>query len=201
VAKLTAMLDKARRLVAGQPVITCRQDAMEAIEAVRQVVEDYPWSAAGGEGSDLKNLIARLELCERAGGLEHQASVRQLAETMGCARATVEASNRRLDAAGWLVLIKSGSGKLHGSVWTLKIPVSGRMQDFSGRGCDLSAEIFRAAVHDAPGALVASVSDWLPHSAEPCRGKRWGQRLTRLRTARTARPNRTDSVTRDAISM
>ncbi|MFF4205568.1 helix-turn-helix domain-containing protein [Streptomyces sp. NPDC001668] len=121
-AKLGAMLDKARRLVAEAPVITCRQDALEAIEAVRQVVEDQPWSAAGGAGSDLKNLIARLTLCERSGGVEHTASVRQLAEAMGCARATVEASNRRLVDGDWLVLVKSGSGKLHGSVWRLKIP-------------------------------------------------------------------------------
>ncbi|MFF6829890.1 MarR family transcriptional regulator [Streptomyces longwoodensis] len=121
-AKLAAMLDKARRLVAGAPVITCRQDALEAIEAVRQVVEEQQWSAAGGAGSDLKNLIARLMLCERAGGLEHTASVRQLAEAMGCARATVEASNRRLVEDGWLVLLRSGSGKLHGSMWRLKVP-------------------------------------------------------------------------------
>ncbi|AEY85330.1 hypothetical protein SHJG_0048 [Streptomyces hygroscopicus subsp. jinggangensis 5008] len=38
-AKLAAMLDKARRLVLDTPVITCRQDALEEIEAVRQVVE------------------------------------------------------------------------------------------------------------------------------------------------------------------
>lgn len=121
-AKLTAMLDKARRLVADAPVITCRQDALEAIEDVRQVVEDQPWPTAGGKGSDLKNLVARLDLCERAGGLEHGASVRQLAEAMGCARATVEASNRRLVDGKWLELVKSGSGKAHGSRWRLKIP-------------------------------------------------------------------------------
>lgn len=121
-ARLTAMLDKARRLVAVAPVITCRQDALEAIEAVRQVVEDQVWPAACGKGSDLKNLVARLDLCERAGGLEHGASVRQLAEVMGCARATVEASNRRLVDTDWLELVKSGSGKAHGSRWRLKIP-------------------------------------------------------------------------------
>ncbi|MEV7156973.1 hypothetical protein AB0N77_20475 [Streptomyces misionensis] len=33
-AKLTAMLGKARRLVADAELITCRQDALEAIEAV-----------------------------------------------------------------------------------------------------------------------------------------------------------------------
>ncbi|WP_237540087.1 MULTISPECIES: MarR family transcriptional regulator [unclassified Streptomyces] len=121
-AKLTAMLDRARQLVAGAPAITCRQDALEAIETVRQVVEEREWPGAGGAGSDLKNLIARLSLCERAGGLDHAASVRQLAEAMGCARATVEASNRRLVDGGWLVLLKSGSGKLHGSMWRLKIP-------------------------------------------------------------------------------
>lgn len=107
-AKLGAMLDKARRLVADGPHITCRQDALEVIEAVREVVEAQAWPAAGGAGSDLKNLVARMALCERSGGLEHRASVRQLAEEMGCARATVEASNRRLVKNRWLVLIKSG---------------------------------------------------------------------------------------------
>jgi predicted transcriptional regulator len=121
-AKLGAMLDKARRLVADGPHITCRQDALEAIDAVREVVEARSWPAAGGAGSDLKNLVARLSLCERSGGLEHRASVRQLAEEMGSARATVEASNRRLVKAKRLVLLKSGSGKANGSLWRLRIP-------------------------------------------------------------------------------
>lgn len=126
-AKLAAMLDKARRLVSDGPVIASRQDAIVAIEQVRQVVEDQSWSTAdlrnnGLHRSDLKNLVARLGLCERAGGLEHGASVRQLAEEMGCARATVEASNRRLVDKHWLELVKSGSGKKHSSVWRLKIP-------------------------------------------------------------------------------
>jgi DNA-binding MarR family transcriptional regulator len=121
-AKLGAMLDKAHRLVVDGPHIACRKDALEAIDAVREVVEARSWPAAGGAGSDLKNLVARLALCERSGGLEHRASVRQLAEEMGCARATVEASTRRLVKQKWLVLLKSGSGKSHGSLWRLRIP-------------------------------------------------------------------------------
>jgi DNA-binding transcriptional ArsR family regulator len=145
-AKLASMLDKARRLVAEAPVITCRQDVLEAIEVVRQVVEEREWPGAGGAGSDLKNLIARLTLCERAGGLEHAASVRQLAEAMGCARATVEASNRRLIDGGWLVLLKSGSGKLHGSMWRLKIP------DPGAAGPDGAGETGGAQVGRSPAA-------------------------------------------------
>ncbi|WP_330351733.1 helix-turn-helix domain-containing protein [Streptomyces sp. NBC_00582] len=138
-AKLAGMLDKARRLVSDGPVIACRQDAIVAIEQVRQVVEDQSWSTAdlrnnGLHRSDLKNLVARLGLCERAGGLEHGASVRQLAEEMGCARATVEASNRRLVDGDWLELVKSGSGKKHGSVWRLKIPDRLRPPAAGGRG-------------------------------------------------------------------
>ncbi|WP_329551183.1 hypothetical protein [Streptomyces sp. NBC_00696] len=128
-AKLGAMLDKARRLVADGPHITCRQDALEAIEAVREVVEVQAWPAAGGAGSDLKNLVARMALCERSGGLEHRSSVPQLAEEMGCARATVEASIRRLVKNRWLVLIKSGSGKANGSLWQLRTPPAYRRSD------------------------------------------------------------------------
>lgn len=54
-----------------------------------------PTGRAGGDrtrasgrlrcGTDLKNLIAGLALCELAGELEHAASVGQLAGAMGCA--------------------------------------------------------------------------------------------------------------------
>uniref|UniRef100_UPI003F494B3B hypothetical protein n=1 Tax=Streptomyces chartreusis TaxID=1969 RepID=UPI003F494B3B len=64
------MFDKARRLFAEAPVIACRQDALEAIELVRRVVEEREWQGAGGAGSDQKNLIARLALCEIVGELD-----------------------------------------------------------------------------------------------------------------------------------
>ncbi|MDX3369608.1 hypothetical protein PV387_26880 [Streptomyces sp. ME02-6987-2C] len=83
---------------------------MVAIARVRAAMEAVVWPGPGG-GTDLKNLTARLQLAEQVGGLEHEVSVRQLAELMGCARSTVEeASNARLRAARWLVLVAVGTG-------------------------------------------------------------------------------------------
>ncbi|MGD1220526.1 helix-turn-helix domain-containing protein [Streptomyces krungchingensis] len=118
--KLAGMLDKARAFVGTSGAIACRADAMVAIARLRAAVEAVVWPGPGG-GTDLKNLTARLQLAEQAGGIEHEVSVRQLAELMGCARSTVEASNARLRAARWLVLVAAGTGE-HSSTWSLRIP-------------------------------------------------------------------------------
>ncbi|MFE0777017.1 hypothetical protein [Streptomyces sp. NPDC058861] len=118
--KLAGMLDKARAFVGASGAIVCRADAMVAIARLRAAVEAVVWPGPGG-GTDLKNLTARLQLAEQAGGLEHEVSVRQLAELMGCARSTVEASNSRLRAAGWLSLVTAGTGE-RSSAWSLRIP-------------------------------------------------------------------------------
>lgn len=118
--KLAGMLDKARAFVGTSGAIVCRADAMVAIARVRAAVEAVVWPGPGG-GTDLKNLTARLQLAEQAGGLEHEVSVRQLAELMGCARSTVEASNTRLRAAGWLSLVTAGTGE-RSSTWSPRIP-------------------------------------------------------------------------------
>ncbi|KOV63030.1 hypothetical protein ADL00_23525 [Streptomyces sp. AS58] len=121
--KLAGMLDKARAFVGTSGTsgtIVCRADAMLAIARLRAAVEAVVWPGPGG-GTDLKNLTARLQLAEQAGGLEHEVSVRQLAELMGCARSTVEASNARLRTARWLLLVTAGTGE-HSSTWSLRIP-------------------------------------------------------------------------------
>ncbi|MDX3204806.1 hypothetical protein [Streptomyces scabiei] len=118
--KLAGMLDKARAFVGTSGAIGCRADAMVAIARLRAAVEAVVWPGPGG-GTDLKNLTARLQLAEQAGGLEHEVSVRQMAELMGCARSTVEASNARLRAARWLLLVAAGTGE-HSSTWSLRIP-------------------------------------------------------------------------------
>lgn len=125
-AKLTAMLEKAAGRVAVHPVIRCRDDAVEALGGIRAVVERLQWSGRRGGDTDQKNLTARLGLCERAGGIGHVVSVRQLAELMGCAKATAEASNERLKENKWLVLVASGAGKDHGSRWELRVPDAAR---------------------------------------------------------------------------
>ncbi|MFE8950433.1 helix-turn-helix domain-containing protein [Streptomyces sp. NPDC007856] len=119
--KLSEMLAKARRFVGSSEPITCRTDAVVEVQRVRQAVEAASWWGSKG-GVDEKNLTARLRLAERSGGLDHQVSVRQLAELMGCARSTVESSNARLREAGWLRLLGVGSGKNAGSRWLLRIP-------------------------------------------------------------------------------
>ncbi|WP_030578405.1 helix-turn-helix domain-containing protein [Streptomyces anulatus] len=122
-SKLAGMLDKARGFVGTSGTIVCRADAIVAIARLRAAVEAVVWPGPGG-GTDLKNLTARLQLAEQAGGIEHEVSVRQLAELMGCARSTVEASNARLRASGWLVLVTAGIGE-HSSAWSLRIPPAG----------------------------------------------------------------------------
>ncbi|WP_260614844.1 hypothetical protein [Streptomyces sp. WAC05292] len=137
--KLTAMLDKARALVATRPAITCRQSAWEAIDVVRQAVERSAWPARGGGDTDLKNLTVRLARCEKAGGLEHDFSVRTLAEEMGCAKDTAARSNDRLKEAGWLGLVSSGAGTDHSSRWVLRCP-EGVEDNGAGPGHPASAE-------------------------------------------------------------
>lgn len=120
-SKLGEMLDKARRFVGSSGTITCRIDGVVEVVGVRGAVEHAAWRGTSG-GIDEKNLTARLRLAERSGGLDHQVSVRQLAELMGCAKSTVEASNTRLRTAGWLQLVKAGVGKTSGSQWVLRVP-------------------------------------------------------------------------------
>lgn len=124
--KLTAMLDKAAAFVARAPAVTGRQDAIEKVGQVRAAVEQLAWPARGGKAVDQKNLAARLRLCEKAGGLDHLSAVRPLAEQMGCARSTAEASNARLVRDGWLVLLEPGTGRERPSRWRLTIPANVR---------------------------------------------------------------------------
>jgi IclR helix-turn-helix domain len=120
--KLTAMLDKAREFVARAGTVTGRPDALERVTEVRRAVEALSWPTRGGGAVDHKNLAARLRLCERAGGLDHTIAVRPLAELMGCAKSTAEASNERLLTKGWLIREETGTGKNHGTRWRLQIP-------------------------------------------------------------------------------
>ncbi|MGP3690992.1 helix-turn-helix domain-containing protein [Streptomyces sp. IBSNAI002] len=119
--KLGEMLAKARRFVGSSGTIACRVDGVVEVVGVREAVERAVWRGSSG-GIDEKNLTARLRLAERSGGLDHQVSVRQLAELIGCAKSTVEASNTRLRAAGWMRLISAGVGKNCGSQWVLRVP-------------------------------------------------------------------------------
>ncbi|GGU39291.1 helix-turn-helix domain-containing protein [Streptomyces violascens] len=120
--KLTAILHKARRFADTHGTITGRQDATEHVVEIRRVIESLAWRSRGGGAVDLKNLSARLTLCERSGGTDHTIAVRPLAEAMGCARSTAEQSNGRLEKAGWIVKEAVGRGQNHGTRWRLQVP-------------------------------------------------------------------------------
>ncbi|WP_070014747.1 hypothetical protein [Streptomyces nanshensis] len=121
-AKLTDMLFRAREWVARSGTIRGRDEAWEQIERFRRIVEMRPWPTRRGRDTDLKNLVARLELCEWAGGLEHTIAARPLAERMGCAKQTVADSDQRLIEAGFLEQLERGTGANHGSRWRLRLP-------------------------------------------------------------------------------
>ncbi|MEW1760372.1 hypothetical protein AB0393_28160 [Streptomyces cyaneofuscatus] len=126
--KLTAMLDNARQYAGDNGTMTGRPDALEKINDIRYAIEKLTWPTRGGGAVDLKNLCARLRLCEQAGGLDHTIAVRPLAERMGCARSTAELSNERLEEAGWIVKEEVGTGKNHGTRWRLQVPPAVRDQ-------------------------------------------------------------------------
>ncbi|WP_050512040.1 helix-turn-helix domain-containing protein [Streptomyces rimosus] len=119
--KLTAMLLKARQHVAERPPITCRPSGWEAVARARAVVDRMVWRCKGGGDTDLKNLAARLELCEKTGGFDHELSIRRQAELMGCAKQTAANSNKRLKKHGLLIRDASGAGTDHGSRWRLTV--------------------------------------------------------------------------------
>ncbi|WP_158714162.1 hypothetical protein [Kitasatospora aureofaciens] len=115
------MLAKARRFVGSSGAVTCRADALVEIARVRMAVERTWWRGTSG-GVDERNLTARLELAQRAGGLVHRVSVRQLAELVGCSRSTVEDSNVRLVREGWVRKLPAEVRANLGGAWTLAIP-------------------------------------------------------------------------------
>ncbi|GLW04291.1 winged helix-turn-helix domain-containing protein [Streptomyces lavendulae] len=162
--KLGEMLDKARRFATDSPPMLNRADAALALHAIRQAVEAHPWRGRAG-GMDEKNLVARLHLAERAGGAVHQASVRQLAELMGCARSTAEASNRRLVQQRWLQMLDAAGGRGSGSSWRLSIPEQaedssaspGQLPPAGERGAGSVPEMHNSPVRDsrALGRIMA----------------------------------------------
>lgn len=62
-----------------------RRDALAESAERRIAVEMFPWRGQAGQ-TDRANLLHRLELCERAGGFDHEVSQRQLALAIGGSR-------------------------------------------------------------------------------------------------------------------
>lgn len=87
--------DGAAAHVAATDPITARSDFHAALAALRARIEVSPWPGVAGK-TDMKNLLARLDICAEAGAWDHTVSERDLAERMGCSREAVRRSNRRL---------------------------------------------------------------------------------------------------------
>ncbi|WP_327411333.1 helix-turn-helix domain-containing protein [Streptomyces sp. NBC_01281] len=109
--------DGAERHVRSTDPVGSRQDFHAALAAFRARLECTPWKGIAGK-TDLRNLIARMEICARAGSWDHTVSERDLAERMGCSRTTAHNSNRRLLHARVLRQLDRGS-PTDGARWML----------------------------------------------------------------------------------
>lgn len=109
--------DGAQRYVQATDPITTRQAFHAALAAFRARIERTPWKGLAGK-TDLRNLIARMEICAQAGSWDHTVSERDLAERMGCSRTTAHNSNRRLLQAKLLRQLDHGS-PIEGARWML----------------------------------------------------------------------------------
>jgi len=109
--------DGAQQYIRSTDPISSRQDFHAALAAFRSRIERTPWKGVAGK-TDLRNLIARMEICARAGSWDHTVSERDLAERMGCSRTTAHNSNRRLLHAKMLRQLDNGS-PTEGARWML----------------------------------------------------------------------------------
>ncbi|WP_225636719.1 helix-turn-helix domain-containing protein [Streptomyces solaniscabiei] len=109
--------DGAQEYVQSTDPIATRQDFHAALAAFRSRIECTPWRGIAGK-TDLRNLIARMDICTRAGHWDHTVSERDLAERMGCSRTTARSSNQRLVHAKFLRPLDHGS-PTEGARWML----------------------------------------------------------------------------------
>ncbi|MEU6070604.1 winged helix-turn-helix domain-containing protein [Streptomyces sp. NPDC047082] len=115
--------DGAQQYVRSTDPVTTRQDFHASLATLRTRIECTPWKGTAGK-TDLRNLLARLEICARAGSWDHTVSERDLAERMGCSRTTAHNSNRRLLQAKLLRQLDNGS-PTEGARWMLISNLSG----------------------------------------------------------------------------
>lgn len=109
--------DGAQHYIRSTDPIDTRQDFHAALAAFRSRIECTPWKGIAGK-TDLRNLIARIEICTRAGSWDHTVSERDLAERMGCSRTTAHNSNQRLLHTKMLRQLDNGS-PTEGARWML----------------------------------------------------------------------------------
>ncbi|MFH0246008.1 helix-turn-helix domain-containing protein [Streptomyces sp. HK10] len=109
--------DGAQQYVHSTDPLTTRQDFHAALAAFRARIECTPWKGITGK-TDLRNLIARMDICSQSGSWDHTVSERDLAERMGCSRTTAHNSNQRLLATKMLRQLDNGS-PTEGARWML----------------------------------------------------------------------------------
>ncbi|WP_251983050.1 helix-turn-helix domain-containing protein [Streptomyces violaceusniger] len=119
---LTRAFNGASEYVATGERIATRQDFYVSLAALRGRVEVAPWKGTAGK-TDLKNMLARLAICEQSGDWDHTVSERDLAERMGCSREAVRRSNSRLKDAGRIRQLDRGDHR-NGARWMLILHVS-----------------------------------------------------------------------------
>ncbi|MFE0061398.1 MarR family transcriptional regulator [Streptomyces sp. NPDC059003] len=112
----------ARQHVHSTDRLASRHDFHASLAALRTRIERTPWQGIAGK-TDLRNLLARIAICEQTGGWDHTVSERELAERMGCSRATARNSNQRLLQTRLLRQLNHGSAR-HGARWMLMSHVS-----------------------------------------------------------------------------
>ncbi|MET9109410.1 helix-turn-helix domain-containing protein [Streptomyces zhihengii] len=100
--------DGAQQYVCSTDPLTTRQDFHAALAAFRSRIECTPWQGIARK-TDLRNLIARMDICSQAGSWDHAVSIRDLSERMGCSRTTAHHSNQRLLNARMLRQLDRGS--------------------------------------------------------------------------------------------
>ncbi len=112
---------KARDFVAASPSITTKEEAREAIAAIEQDAAKHPW--AGRSMLTARAVLhAHLHIADNCGGVEYNASQRQLCELSSVhTRRTVENANRLLVQLGYLRLVRHGEVK-YASTWRLSHP-------------------------------------------------------------------------------
>lgn len=114
--------DKAQTRMQQIPPITDRAEAGAVIAQMRDAVRGSQWPGLAGS-SNVKVLEYLVGVATRVLSLEIHVSHRQLGEGAGIARETAGKALQRLESAGWLKVVRSGSGT-RGSLVRLRPPTS-----------------------------------------------------------------------------
>jgi hypothetical protein len=107
------------RFVAENP-----SHAPDTVAQVRELAAVWPWRGQGGR-TDLAVLLAHLDAADAAGGPVHVLPRAAAGVEAATSDRTVVRARHRLVAAGWLVRLDEGSGKL-AAVWRVAVPEGAR---------------------------------------------------------------------------